>query len=218
MKAIGFKALVGLGDDDILHEWCEEEQLEQVENLWPDVRRIRNPCLQTASSSHSSEATSRVLPLDKNPICVLIGSGDVFRSRSVVVVDHVTIHKVGNNCQIVPLHCSTRHSCCIHNSMQFIWHVLLFIIIVVVCVVVSICVFVAWLLCLFLCCGYNWNIKEVSFVAFGDHLDESLDCPAFKAFLKISMRGGGGGGVEDYHQFGFTTDGTTSSVQNNKLH
>ena len=77
MKSIGFKAIVGLGDDDVLHEWCEEEQLEQVEKRWPDVRRIRNPCLQTASSSHSSEATSRVLPLTKNPICVLIGSGDV---------------------------------------------------------------------------------------------------------------------------------------------
>ena len=62
MKSIGFKAIVGLGDDDILHEWCEEEQLEQVEKRWPDVRRIRNPCLQTASSSHSSEATSRVFP------------------------------------------------------------------------------------------------------------------------------------------------------------
>ena len=58
MKSIGFKALVSLGDDDILHEWHEEEQLELVEKRWPDVRRIRNPCLQTASSSHSSEATS----------------------------------------------------------------------------------------------------------------------------------------------------------------
>ena len=150
MKSIGFKVLVGLGDDDVLHEWREEEQLKQVEKRWPDVRRIRNPCLQTASSSHSSEATSQVLPLAENPICVLIGSGDVFRSRSIVIVDHVTIHKVGNNCQIVPLHCCTRCSCCIYNSMQFIWHVLLFIIIDVVCVVVSVCVLLLGVLVLWL--------------------------------------------------------------------
>ena len=45
MDTIGCKTCVGLGDDDILHEGCEEELLKHVEKRWLYVSRIGDPRL-----------------------------------------------------------------------------------------------------------------------------------------------------------------------------
>ena len=42
---IGCEMHVGLGDDDILHKGCEEQQLKHVEERWLYVRRIGDPRL-----------------------------------------------------------------------------------------------------------------------------------------------------------------------------
>ena len=112
-------------------------------------------------------------PTGKNSICVLVGSRDVLRSRSIVTVDHCTNHMIMRHCQLIPLDTNTSSSCCIDNSMQFFCKALFFIIVVVVVVIVcSIFIACVWLL-LFLCYDSNWNflIKKVFFVSFSGYLD-----------------------------------------------